>query len=430
MENYFTPSFVKKARVRVEIGMWEQMSSLPLWIVNRWHDFKLCSLLSYTYMYIPYYQQWAKKQKVRFQRGVKCLSILPIVDKQYMLYNGILNFSDPKWRNFARRGKTSGSTGVPFAFFSKQFPSPVYNNFLAYKSLIWAGISLEEIMQNQRIVRIRMAPFVHPARLFIPVSEFMRDPIASMKRINAFKGDIIESYPTILVMLSRLVETTGVPLNFKYCFSYGEMLYPAQRELIEHSLGCKIYNRYGLEEFGSVAIECEKHNGFHINTEAFIVEIVDSRGCILNPGQKGKIIVTDLYNFVMPFLRYDTGDYGFISEAPCSCGINSPILYVDGRHGAIIKLPGRLIHHFEIAEIFQKFGEAVLQYQLIVHTGFVEVNVIPGPAGTHEKFIQLQNSLQQLFTSELPLRIVLAPVIHRLPNGKSQIIIQQDSKSS
>ncbi len=100
MENYSIPSLLGKARVRAELEMWEQISSLSPWIVSRWHGFKSRSLLNHTYAHIPYYRQWIEKQKAHFPQGEKHLSILPIMDKQLMLYNGILNFTDPQRRNF------------------------------------------------------------------------------------------------------------------------------------------------------------------------------------------------------------------------------------------------------------------------------------------------------------------------------------------
>lgn len=62
-----------------------------------------------------------------------------------------------------------------------------------------------------------------------------------------------------------------------------------------------------------------------MNMEHVFLEIVDDGGPVPN-GTPGRIIVTDLYNHVMPLIRYDTGDIGILSRRQCPCGITWPLL--------------------------------------------------------------------------------------------------------
>ena len=64
-------------------------------------------------------------------------------------------------------------------------------------------------------------------------------------------------------------------LKFKYAISYGESLMNSQRKLIESCFQCEVYDRYGLEELGVVGSECSRHFGFHLNSESFILEVLD-----------------------------------------------------------------------------------------------------------------------------------------------------------
>jgi phenylacetate-CoA ligase len=80
------------------------------------------------------------------------------------------------------------------------------------------------------------------------------------------------------------------------------------------------YTGYGLAELAAVAGPCSYGN-MHINMDCGIIEVV-----------KGDIIVTDIDNDVMPFIRYKTGDEGRIKDSDCPCGSKFPILYdVEGR---------------------------------------------------------------------------------------------------
>ena len=53
--------------------------------------------------------------------------------------------------------------------------------------------------------------------------------------------------------------------------------------------------------------ECEAHDGHHVVAEGYIVEILrDGKPAL--PGEIGEVVITDLNNYCMPFLRYRIGD--------------------------------------------------------------------------------------------------------------------------
>ena len=117
-------------------------------------------------------------------------------------------------------------------------------------------------------------------------------------------------------------------------------MFPFQREKIENIFKAKVFNRYGCREFGNIATECEMHNGLHINSDRFIIEIVDEKGNKCENGTLGEILVTDLDNFVFPFIRYKIGDLAIMSETACTCRRNLPLLEkVEGRVFEMIQGP-------------------------------------------------------------------------------------------
>jgi phenylacetate-CoA ligase len=44
------------------------------------------------------------------------------------------------------------------------------------------------------------------------------------------------------------------------------------------------------------------------------VEILDEKGAVLPYGEKGRIVITSLFNKAHPFIRYDIGDIGALDE--------------------------------------------------------------------------------------------------------------------
>jgi phenylacetate-CoA ligase len=100
--------------------------------------------------------------------------------------------------------------------------------------------------------------------------------------------------------------------------------------------------------------------------ENILIEILRSDGSPAEPGEIGDIVVTDLHNYGMPFIRYKIGDMGMWAKQPCSCGRAHPLLEdivgrsldmlygVDGR-----RVPGEFFPHM------LKDFSAIRQFQVI-----------------------------------------------------------------
>jgi phenylacetate-CoA ligase len=63
----------------------------------------------------------------------------------------------------------------------------------------------------------------------------------------------------------------------------------------------------------------------HIQSELCRVEILDRNNKPAKAGEWGRMIVTPLYNFASPLIRYETGDLVRIA-ARCACGRNHPAI--------------------------------------------------------------------------------------------------------
>jgi len=149
------------------------------------------------------------------------------------------------------------------------------------------------------------------------------------------KEGIKPSYPTVSIITSAETLTEEMRLKIEECF------------------GVPVYNRYGSREVGNIASECSCHRGLHLQLDKHI-EVVDSESGSPLVDKPGKILVTLFSNLAMPLIRYDIGDIGILTDAPCECGINSPLLkQVLGRSSDFITSPsGRLIHGEYFTHIF------------------------------------------------------------------------------
>ena len=102
--------------------------------------------------------------------------------------------------------------------------------------------------------------------------------------------------------------------------------------------GCKVNDRYGSEEVALIACECEQHQGMHLNIEHLFIEFLRPDGTDAQAGEEGAIVITDLLNRGMPFIRYRIEDVGVPSDRTCSCGRGLPLMErVTGRVADYLK---------------------------------------------------------------------------------------------
>jgi phenylacetate-CoA ligase len=160
---------------------------------------------------------------------------------------------------------------------------------------------------------------------------------------------LLEGYAGCLELLARELRTRRTYPRPRWVISRGEVLAPAAQELLRHVFDCPVANFYNSEEIGNMAWECADRPGIlHVNSDACILELVDERGEAVPPGTEGRVVVTNLYNRTMPFLRYDIGDHATWDDSRphrCSCGAATPTLAsIDGRTDDFILTPdGRRI---------------------------------------------------------------------------------------
>lgn len=139
-----------------------------------------------------------------------------------------------------------------------------------------------------------------------------------------------------------------------------------EKKDIETVLNTKIINNFGCREVWNIAYECICGN-MHVNNNYLIVELVDEKGETIKEFNKlGHVVITNLSNYTMPFVKYYLGDLAYFSDKKCSCGCkNKIIVFEDGRYfekilnskyyGNVIfrKILRTLIFHGNIRDIEQ-----------------------------------------------------------------------------
>ena len=166
-----------------------------------------------------------------------------------------------------------------------------------------------------------------------------------------------------------------------------ERLFPADREALQAAFGPGVFETYGCREVMLIGTECEAHDGLHLSAENLLVEVVvrDEAGGAARaarPGEVGEIVITDLHNLGMPFIRYANGDMAMAGvSARCGCGRSLPrIAAVEGRvtetlrDGAGGRVSG-LVFNVMFASVL---AASVRQFQAVQHKdGSITLKLVP-----------------------------------------------------
>jgi len=182
-----------------------------------------------------------------------------------------------------------------------------------------------------------------------------------------------------------------------------------------------VFDRYGCEELSIIASECEKHEGLHINAEGLYVEVID--GDDTTPGE---LVITDLVNKGMPFIRYKIGDMATILNTPCSCGRGLPRLgKVFGRVTDILYTPeGKKISGVSILDTFVIHIKGFNQVQIIQNKiDHVLFKIVKDKYYSDNSLKKLKETVVKIFGPQMNSTIEFVDNIPKTDRGKFQFTI-------
>jgi phenylacetate-CoA ligase len=138
--------------------------------------------------------------------------------------------------------------------------------------------------------------------------------------------DYLLTYPSVVLALAKHFAASGRKLpRLREVRTFGELLEPHVRAAVSEAWGLRIVDMYSSQEVGYLALQCPKHEHYHVQSEGVLVEVLDDGGRPCTPGEIGRVVITPLHNYAMPLLRYEIGDFAEVG-AGCPCGRGLPVL--------------------------------------------------------------------------------------------------------
>ena len=318
---------------------------------------RLRRLLIYIEDRVPYYKRIFDEIGLDPHTAVLPVDLnrIPILTKD--LVRGCLNqlISDDVDRCILLENATGGSTGAPLKFYQDQHYQTIAAAIDTYVKEWW-GIRPYDRTASVWGADREFQDLSFKERFYLwryrsrSINAFRMDNeslLNFLKMLESWRPPYLTGYSSALETLAQYAKNHNINnLRFKAIRSAAEMLWPHQRQLIEETFGSPVYNFYGSREVNNLAAECPEEKRLHLISTWRYIEIIDEAGHQVPDGESGYIIVTDLSNYSMPFIRYQNEDIGRMAKEPCSCGRPGPVIdELLGRSSDLIRTPkGEIIH--------------------------------------------------------------------------------------
>ena len=260
----------------------------------------------------------------------------------------------------------------------------------------------------------------------IPVgAEAKSERILLMQKL--FRGTFYVGTPSLA---EYLIETNRSLEGVVGVVTGGEVLFDEQREILERAFRCPVYNRYGSREFANVAHECPEHSGLHVFDDLYYVEVLDDSGRAVEPGVVGQLVVTDLFNRVMPFIRYRTGDLVSWKEGKCECGRSYRMFSrVEGRSFDVIVTPsGKKVGGYFWTWL-SRAVDGIGAFQVVQkEVDGVVLRIVPGQGWNEEGRKDVIDQIRKVCGDGFEVRIEEVTEIPLTPSGKRRFILSDVSR--
>ena len=403
----------------------KQNEYAPFEMVQTTRLSRLKKLLQYASKSVPLYRDLYNTLTLSPDRmqSEAYLQSFPIVNKSHFRKYGPTGcIAIDAQTSRMQAGATSGSTGEPFQFFTDR-AYEIEQGALATRVWRWVGVSTWApkiyCSAPRNPSRWPNTFPVHPHYIFSRNEEYAEIIRASGARL------IFGNPLTTFELLWALHENGYVDIKFDVAALTGQALPSALRSSLQRSFVHAVTQYYALMELGILAVECEAHNGLHIQEENTIIEVVDTDGDPVTPGNRGRIVVTSLSNEVMPFIRYDIGDFGFIRPNSCPCGRSSRLLTVEGRSEDLFLTPSGEIRYSTIfRDKLDEYFEYFHKYQAIQSDlSSFTIKVVPTNLFTRRLEKAIVAELLDILEYPAQVSFVCVDTLPSLSNGKFQQFI-------
>ena len=322
---------------------------------------RLRNILEYAIKNVPFYENISEPNILRFpvmskhvykEQGNRCRS------KEYLDNNKLFIAS------------TSGSTGTPLIVYQDNIKKTRMRADLiaAHEAVGW-HLGDHYVFIRNCVSNYRQSYLKNFAQnvVNISVTDFgdeRKDWLC--KHLKGNPNSILFGYASSIYDFLTYIKRKKIEaykLGVKLIVCDSDELTSTNRKAMEDTFRCIVINRYDNEENGLLAISSPYKDELTVNYPSIYVELLklDSNSPV-EPGEMGRVVVTDFFNYAMPLIRYDVGDLAISSD---KVGRIRTLSCLNGRKAdCVYSTDGKIISAVAISGITEVF-DTIVKYQLI-----------------------------------------------------------------
>lgn len=192
---------------------------------------------------------------------------------------------------------------------------------------------------------------------------------------------------------------------------------PATCARIESGWGARVLDHTGMTEIGPWGFECREHpGGVHIMENEFIAEVIDpNTEQLVDDGEPGELVLTNLGRAGMPLIRYRTGDLVVVTRSRCACGrwFARAEGGIRGRIDDMLFIRGNSVFPSAIEGIVREFDE-IAEFRLVVEQDGamcnLRIDVEPTPQAHGSQSVGLSQRIEKAVRDSLHFKPTVSMV--------------------
>jgi phenylacetate-CoA ligase len=325
--------------------------------------------------------------------------------------------------------RTGGSTGVPLHVYW-DFDAAGFKRAGALRHNVWAGLvpSIRTACvwgdtDKPTPLKVRIRNMLTERVFYLDTLKFDDRHIESfIKKIHRYRPQILMGHAHSVYRLAEYVRDHNIgDLAFNGIITSAMVLTKRERKAIEEAFRSPVFNRYGCEEMGIIASECENHQGMHVFAEGLYLELLGD-----DENLPRKLIITDLLNCAMPLIRYEIGDFAVALPGKCPCGRTLPRLKeVSGRTADFLYTPdGKPVFGISILDTFVIHIPGFKQVQIIQNRyDRLDFNIVKDDKFSEESMARLKRNVIEIFGDKMRYAVNFVDSIKQTKQGKFRFSI-------
>jgi phenylacetate-CoA ligase len=271
---------------------------------------------------------------------------------------------------------SSGTTGTPTVIYHTREDLDSWTDLIA-RSIVGTGATRKDVFQNMMTYGLFTGGLgLHygaekVGMTVIPMGggntrrqiQFMKD----------FRTTVVHATPSYMLHIHSQLRELNVSLSdlaLAKAYLGAEPYSENTRLKIEDLFRIDVYNSYGLSEMNGpgVAFECIHKTGMHVWEDAYLMEIINPETCdLLEDGEEGEVVFTNLIRKATPLLRYRTRDRAAVIPGACPCGrTHRRLSRITGRTDDMLIINGVNVFPSQIEEVVMRIPEVGTNYQIHV----------------------------------------------------------------